>query len=298
MARPTTKIQHLNTGEPADANSPVKSLAEKLLSIMSEMQNVEKTGTLPGNMGGKKYFSYDDIADRLRVLCKIHGVLMLPSSVGAFDAASGVATVLMTYHIVNIDDVSDTYTCTMQGMGSEGRTDKGMYLGTAMKKAITSATRYMWKELFLVNDGTDDEPQEEKQTQQAKQNGNGATATAEKKAPVINRPNNPDTLLQSFNKMRTKQPQPASDEMTGKAVKAIGALCATPAEKDVLKSFLGIFDKSHITEGVAVWLLAWINPQYADDGMVSVNEYTLQEMKLITDYMEEMKQKQTANEAI
>lgn len=294
----------------SDYNRP--SLAQKLLNILHGMQGVDKSSKLPGNMGGSQYHTFEDITNQLRGLLKEQGVMMLTDShIYNVNHDNGVFCVNCHHTFINTSDPEDTYIVHSCGYGVAQKGQSGMMDGTAMKKAITSATRYMLKTVFLVTDHVDDEETEEtqaelhkkpatkqlqpEQQQQAKPNKVDASATVHptKTESKTNgttkeaRPLTPTSLHASFTKKKLSDARPASEEMIEQVKNSINALCPTQEDRDILKKFFGVSKKPDFTSGVCIWLSSWIAPVYGDDGSVTVNQFTRDEFKAIKEDVEE-----------
>lgn len=140
---------------PATARNLYQRLRDVRLALGG---TIEKGGTAPAAMGGYKFVSWDDTADRIGTLLAEHGVMVIPEIpetdvelVGTSSSGKPIyrSTASMSFEIVNVDNPDDRIVKRWKGQGDDGG-DKGM------QKACPSAEKYFLLKLFMLGGHTDD----------------------------------------------------------------------------------------------------------------------------------------------
>lgn len=130
------------------------SLAGKLVSVMSELGPIQKTGW--NNFHRYHYLKEDDIVNAVRPLLTKHGVAIIPNvleeHVSERPTAKGGSEVLsrlrVEYTFVDIES-GEQLPVVSVGHGSDPG-DKAAY------KALTGALKYALRQLFMISEGGED----------------------------------------------------------------------------------------------------------------------------------------------
>lgn len=285
------------TSNPDNETSSL-NLAQKLLSISRELAGTKKTGILPSNLGGKPYYKDEDISNALRPLLIQYGVLFLPN-VGDGTFNDGISRISLSMRIINAENYGDEFIIGMEGIGTEIRNEKTGFGGTSMKKAITSATRYLYMKLFNLSDWVDDE-QEASESATVQSDTPYGNIVSTNKNPVAvkqtakngddkpkeERPFTPDRVKSGYIKMKQKDARPVDK----KTLDSIGGMFSVLVQGDklrvqVLKDFFEIHSAKDVTFGGVQWLQSWIDAKQQTDGSVLVNHFTQSEFLAIEEYM-------------
>jgi len=125
--------------------------------VLKSLQ-VDAGGTLPGNMGGKKYITAKDIADEVKKKFVEHGLIMIPNEViesesiqtGSDGRRTSFITVRGEYRIIHVQDASEL---TITGVGG------GLATGTAVAPNIAStfALKNALQRAFLISENAVEE---------------------------------------------------------------------------------------------------------------------------------------------
>ena len=137
----------------SEVGKVLAAFAEVLKSL-----HVSADGTLPGNMGGKKYITAKDIGDAVKTKFSENNLIMLPSETIAAESIqegkdgrrTSYITITGEYRIVHIEDGSEV---VITGTGA------GMAVGTAVAPNIAStfALKNALQRAFLISENAVEE---------------------------------------------------------------------------------------------------------------------------------------------
>lgn len=151
----------------------MKNLGKKILSVMDEVQSVEKDGF---NAFHKyKYTSDAAIVSAIRQSLIKNGLVVLPSQI-ACSQTGDLTSLTVNYHVVDTES-GESFDSAVVGYGQD-KGDKGVY------KAATGAEKYFLLKTFLIP--TDDDPEKEngKPRPAAQSNETKAIRVSSKTAPT------------------------------------------------------------------------------------------------------------------
>jgi hypothetical protein len=133
----------------------MKSLAKKLVLILSEAQKVKKSGV--NKFANYQYTTESDLLELIRPQLVKHGIFVF-SSVDTVEVTKSTTkkgdenliTTVITKHTFVDSETGESYEVRSAGQGADQQ-DKGIY------KAITGSTKYMLWKNFLVESNDDPE---------------------------------------------------------------------------------------------------------------------------------------------
>ncbi len=149
-------MENQNNSKPEAPN-----VYQRIHGVMNDMETVKKKGR--NDFHKYDYATEADFVHAIRPLLKKHGLVIIPQLDGEpkystpDEKGNVVATIIMKFYIVNIDNQKDQVLAVVPAQGQD-KGDKALY------KAMTGAKKYFMALTFMVATGDDPEKTDEPTT--------------------------------------------------------------------------------------------------------------------------------------
>lgn len=124
------------------------NIYEKILAVMQDVEYLQKDGNVSFGKTNYNYLSEEKITGSIRTSLIKNRLIMFPVNCEQVQSESTFDEIIMTYRIVDVDDLKSFIDVQTKGCGHDSG-DKKSY------KAMTGAFKYAQRQTFMISTGDD-----------------------------------------------------------------------------------------------------------------------------------------------